>query len=319
MTENIQNYAKHFFTGMRIGVELPLPNGKIFRDDAIISYFSQDLLELQLSRNLLPEEAIMEAGADLYLRTGKKGSGYRCRAILLRCDSLSRFTMRLAGEVLPFDQREFFRIDVFIPLTYCLHFASVRHEDGETRLTGISGQGETPAEIDMMPEEPLPVAANLSGAGVRINIPQRFKIDDLLDLTLHLQASGEKTMTLLGQVVYVRQLGHSGDPRPLYATALRFLSIDEPKRDSLLKFIHRAELEQLRRLREQSLNYSRQVAETEEVPFFSRTNLLRIFYAISIVVVFACIILALVNYRRSGVKGEIEKTFEDQIKKYIER
>jgi hypothetical protein len=322
MTEDILKYAHYFSTGMRVEVELPLPEGKVFRDDANIVFFYQDLLELRLSRNILPEAAILEIGAVLYLRTGKKGSGYRCRAILLRCDSLSRLLMRLTGEILSFNEREFFRIDVFIPLMYRLYSDNDGETMGEERPKSLSGgvQGdEKPAEIDTALEKPLPVAANLSGAGVRINIPDRFEIDELLDLTLYLPSSDERTMTLAGQVVHVMQLGRPGDPHPLYSTALRFVSIGEPDRETLLKFIQKVQLEQLRRLREQSLNYSQRMDEMGEEPFFSRKRVLRVLYTISVALIFVCLILALANYRKNRDKGEIEKTFEDQIRKFIER
>lgn len=318
MTEDILKYADYFSTGMRVEVELPLPEGKVFRDDADIVDFHQDLLELRLSRNILPEAAILEVGAVLHLRAGKKGKGYRCRAILLRCDSLPRLLMRLTGEILSFNEREFFRIDVFIPLTYRLNSDIGREDIGEdgpkSLFRGDQGEGKK-AETDTAPELPLPVAANLSGAGVRINIPDRFQIDDTLDLTLYFPSGDERTMTLAAQVVYVMQLGRPEDPHPLFATALRFVSIGEQDREILLKFIHKVQLEQLRRLREQS----GQVSPPEAEQFDSRKRVLRLLFAVSFILVLACMVLALTNYYGNRQKGEIEKTFEDQIRKFIER
>lgn len=319
MTEDIQKYADCFSTGMRVDIEIPLPEGKVFRDDAKIVFFYQDLLELQLSRNVLPEAAVLETGTDFYVRTGKNGRGYRCRAILLRCESLSRMLMRLTGEVLSFNQREYFRIDVFIPLFYCLH--SDNERDGERPKNLFTGdlEYEKPAGIYSTPEKLLPVVANLSGAGVRINIPDRFEIDELLDLTLYLPSSDGRTMTLAGQVVHVMQLGRPGDTHPLYSTALRFVSVDDSERETLLKFIQKVQLEQLRRLRELSLQYSGRAEKRGEETIVSLKRVPRLLVTVSVMLVLAWLILALTNYYKNREKGEIEKTFEDQIRKLIDR
>ncbi len=319
MKEDILKYANYFYKGMRVVVELPLPDGQVFRDDADIVFFHQDLVELRLSRTVLPEAAVLETGAELYLRTGKKGSGYRCRAILLRCDSPSTLLMRLTGEILSFNEREYFRIDVFIPLMYRKCSDHERKTERPKSLSNRDKGEEKPAETEAAPEKPLPVAANLSGAGVRINIPDRFEIDDLLDLTLYLPSSDGMTMTLAGQVVHVLQLGRQGEDHPLYSTALRFVSIDDAERETLLKFIQKVQLEQLRRLRVRSLQYSPSAEKGEDETFYSRKRVLRILYAISAALVFAFMILVLANHCRNREKGEIEKTFEDQIRKFIER
>ncbi len=157
MAEEVLKYADYFPPGMRVEVEIPLAEGHLLRDDARIVSADRDLLELHLSRHISPESAILEMGTDLFVRTGKEREGYRCRAIFLRCDDLCRLHVRLAGEVVPCDEREFFRVDVFIPLSYHPYSGHGREMMREER-TGA----------DRM--KPFPVAANLSGAGVRINI-----------------------------------------------------------------------------------------------------------------------------------------------------
>jgi hypothetical protein len=104
------------------------------------------------------------------------------------------------------------------------------------------------SEIYAMQNNPLPVAANLSGAGVKINIPERFEIDELLDLTLYLPFGDASTMTLVGQVVHVIELSRTGDPHPLFGTALHFVSLDHSHRETLIRFIQKVQLKQLRRL-----------------------------------------------------------------------
>lgn len=322
MTKEFLKYEDYFSAGMRIQVEIPLPEKRIFRDDAEIVSLHQDLLELRLSRIILPEAAILGIGTPLYVRTGKKGAGFRCRGIVLEYDSLSGLLIRLTGEVLTCNDREFFRIDVYIPLTYRLN-ADV--EDRETKKEGIpevvsyDHQREQNVEATgFAPEDPLPVAANLSGAGVRIHIPDRFDIDQLLELTLFLPPVYGGPITLTGQVVYVMQFGRPGDTRQVFDTALHFVDVDEPHRENLMKFIHTMQLDQLKRLREHSLQLPPvDLEKTGWGSFSSRKKVLLVLGAVSAALVIAGLILALAGYYSGRSKGEIEKTFEDQIRKFI--
>ncbi len=322
MAKNILRYEEHFSAGMRILVEIPLPGEKTFRDDAEILSLQHDLLELRLSRTILPEAANLEIGTPLCVRTGKKGRGFRCRGILLEYDGRSALLIRLTGEILTHNDREYFRIDVYIPLKYHLSADSAGTKAGE--ITAVASRdnqiGLVSAATASAPEEPLPVAANLSGAGARIHVPDRFGIDRLLELTLFLPPAYGGAMTLKGQVVYVVPLGRQGDPRQLFDTALRFVDVDDPHRDSLLKFIHHMQLEQLRRLREQSAQLLKIEPEKSGWRGFSpRKKIILVLCAVSAALIAAGLILVLAGYYNSRSKGEIEKTFEDQVRKLIDQ
>ncbi|RQW84025.1 MAG: hypothetical protein EHM79_14700 [Geobacter sp.] len=322
MTKDILKFEEYFPPGMRIQVEIPLPEEKPFRDDAEILSLHQDLLELRLSRIILPAAAILEIGTPLYVRTGKKGAGFRSRGILLKYDSLSSLFIRLTGEVLSINDREYFRIDVYIPLKYRLYCdGDEREAKGEGVPEGFSGdyqRGQNAAVTNVAPEKPLPVAANLSGAGVRVHLPDRFDIDQLLELTLFLPPAFGGPMTLPGLVVYVMQLGRPGDARQIFDTAIRFVNVDEPHRDNLLKFIHAMQLEQLRRLREHSSLFpSIYLEKTGWGSFSFRKKVLLILCTLSVAFVVAWLVFALAGYYSAGSKGEIAKTFEDQIRKFI--
>ncbi|NTV14117.1 MAG: DUF5634 family protein [Desulfobulbaceae bacterium] len=322
MTEDILKYADVFPPGMRIEVELPLAEEKQFRDDAKIIFVHQDLLVFQLTRELLPESVTLDTGTVIHLRTGKEGKGYRCRAILLNHDRHSRFKIRLTGAPIPFNDREFFRIDVFIPLAYRPKSAQGLWRLQEALPESPAGSHHPKsdrAEIGATLKQPLPVAANLSGAGVRINIPERFEIDELLDLTLYLPFGQASTMTLVGQVVHVEEVSPAGDPYPLFGTALHFVSLDDAQRETLIGFIQRMEVEQIRRLREQPLLQGEQALTSAVKPLVLNRRVKTTLWAILLTLLFASIVLALVNYRRDRPQGEIERTFEEQIQKLIDR
>lgn len=299
MSQDILHYEDHFAPGMRIQVEIPLSRGRFFRDDAEILSLQQDLLQLSLSRTVLPEAAILEVGAPLFIRLGDKGAGVRCRGILLTDQRPTSLVIRLTGETLPLNDREFFRIDVFIPLTY-------RAFAGEPDLLTL-----------LTPQKPLPVAANLSGAGVRIHIPEPFPIDQQLELTLFLPPDFGGALTLQGQVVYSTRLGTPDDGGPLFDTALRFVSVAEHHRDNLLKFIHAMQLEQLQMLREQSLESTPPKpppAGWADLPL--RHKVMQLLGGAVALLLAIWLISALARHYSSDSKGILERTFEDQIRKF---
>lgn len=324
MANDILRYEDYFFPGTRIQVEIPLPGEKVFRDDAEVVSLHHDLLQLRLSRTILPESAILDIGTPLYVRTGKKGVGFRCRGIVLEYGRMSGLFIRLTGEILSCNDREYFRIDVYIPLGYraCAGEVHGEAEDG-TNAQGLSGlpqgkNGESLSETGR--NMPLPAAANLSGAGVRIHIPHRFHIDQLLELTLFLPAEFGGAITLTGQVVYVMLMGRPGDTRRIFDTALRFIDVEEQQSDSLVKFIHSMQLEQLKRMREHSSPHPADEPEITGWSGFSRRKrvMLTLCAAFSVALL-AWIVFALAGYYSSGKKGKIEKTFEEQIRKLINR
>ena len=124
--------------------------------------------------------------------------------------------------------------------------------------------------------------------------------------------------TLTGQVVYVKQLGRAADTLRIFDTALRFVDVDDPHRENLVKFIHHMQLEQLKRLREHSLQFP--AAEPERTGWGGlsfRKKVLLVLSAVLSALVIAWLVLALAGYYSGKSKGEIEKTFEEQIRKLI--
>lgn len=47
-------YSYYFPAGKKVGVGIPLPNAEVFREWAIIGNIDEDLVSLQLSRDVLP-------------------------------------------------------------------------------------------------------------------------------------------------------------------------------------------------------------------------------------------------------------------------
>ena len=80
---DVEQYAKFFPAGTRVVVGIPMQNNELFRDWAIVVTLEKDLIELQLSRDVLPADVNMQTGKVLELRCGQEGKGYRCSGIFV--------------------------------------------------------------------------------------------------------------------------------------------------------------------------------------------------------------------------------------------
>jgi hypothetical protein len=111
-------YTSRYFAGMKVEVGIPLPDAKVFRDWAIISEIDEDLVSLQLSRDMLPDGVNLRVGQILTIRSESDGQAYSCRAFIVSKGYDQDLLLRLTGEIIFEELREFYRIDAFLPIKF---------------------------------------------------------------------------------------------------------------------------------------------------------------------------------------------------------
>jgi hypothetical protein len=114
MTDKDQ-YSRYFSVGMKIGVGIPMNNNELFRDWAVILEIEEDLVRIQLSRDVLPVDVDLQTGKTLELRCGKEGKGYRCSGVYISEEEAGIVQLRLTGDVNSNELREYYRIEAFLP------------------------------------------------------------------------------------------------------------------------------------------------------------------------------------------------------------
>jgi len=178
---NGSHYSSFFTPGQRITLALQVPGRQPFHEWAQVLSLAADLLEVQLSRDTLPVGIQTAPGSTVEVRIGSQGNGYRCRGIIVSKGSFTHLSMRLTGDVILDELREYFRIDVYLPLRLTFPELSdekrVKEEWLRRRASSIAkSSADFPfidmadAEDDTPPDSPLPPpqAANISGGGVRL-------------------------------------------------------------------------------------------------------------------------------------------------------
>jgi len=319
----------------------------------MIHEMDEDLVSLQLSRDQLPEGVELHVGQIVELRGGKNDTAYSCRAIIVNEGRAREILLRLIGEIVADELREFYRIDAFLPIKYY-----VSHEQNpdplkkewqirrQRRLDSemlrkqqmwdsryVSGSAELPPERhqeqpEALPEDTdsswdtiVPLAACISGGGIRITAHQEFDQGEYVPLEV-MVPDPRRIVEVVGRVVFCnRNLGVSGD-RENFDVALKFVFIDERDRDAIVNHISSVQLKRIRQLRERfSLREGADDNKGEGGGASAdwRSMARKIFYLI----IFAAIVMMLTNYFREYMiyhpKSEIEETFESGIKKYLKR
>ena len=115
---NIEYCISRYFIGMKAEVGIPLPNSETFRDWAIINEIDEDLVSLQLSRDILPDGVSLRVGQLLTIRSEIDGQVNTCRCFIVSMGYNRELLLRLTSEIFSGESREFYRIDAFLPINH---------------------------------------------------------------------------------------------------------------------------------------------------------------------------------------------------------
>jgi hypothetical protein len=322
MKEEFSDYQQYFGTGLRVEVRFPRGQEEPFRDGAIISLMNEDLVKLQISRDVLPENVKTETGTVVDIRGGKEGSAHCCRAIIVEELDGTLLTVRLIGNVIPDEMREYFRIETYIPIRYRVEPDTppeqIREQWHAIRYPSPQPVKDAPPlihpAIDPAPPDKsaAPLAANLSGSGIRIRIHEELSTGALLPMELYLHLETLKMVPVVAEVVQVSPLRTREGDAPLFSTALRFICIDERDRDAVIRFISTEQLARLRSHHSGSVS----ISSLDYEAYSRQRSVQRIVLVIGIILIFGAIAATLVFSRLNSPKGEIEQTFEREIEQY---
>ncbi len=351
---HMDNYVSFFTAGMKIGVGIPVPNSDVFLDWAVIHEVDEDLVTLQLSRDQLPVGVSLHVGQIVDLRGGKDAAAYSCRAIIVIEGRARVVLVRLIGEIVTDELREFYRVDAFLPIKYYLSreqnpdvLKKEWHIRRQKRLademlrkqqlwdvTFIAENSDLPPErrhvqsaneheeYDALWDTIIPLAASISGGGIRIVAHQYFEVGQYVPLEILVPSLPHRIVESIGRVVFVtRSYGAPGD-RESFNVALKFVFVDERDRDAIVNYIAKIQLKRIRQLREHfalsegidNPNNIEQNVRARWIPFARNLLYMTVLFAILVMMY-----IFFNGYTVDHPKGEIEKAFESGINKYIKK
>lgn len=370
---DFDQYLEHFPVGLKVNVGIPVPGGDTFHDWAIIHTIDEDLVSLQLSRDTLPAGVKLKVGTILDIRAGNEIEGYSCRSIIVTEGYQREVLLRLIGEIVSSELREFYRIDAFLPIKYFISTeqSEVRlrtvwkekrearlaaeqerkqlskkpwerlqqapeteelpsEEFGEEVLWDDTGEGlDQPDQVvddiqDHSWDDVIPLAANISGGGIRMLLHHKFENDTLVPIEIFLPCEPEPQIIDAVCIVAFANENYAATrqfSRTSYNTGLKFKFIEERDRDAIVSYISNVQLKRIRLMREQYLFRSGPNAEKPVTTPEQRVKLL-----IKTVLTIAIVVSALIGliiyfkgYAENRPKNEIEILFEKGFSDYLKK
>ncbi|MCE1225808.1 MAG: DUF5634 family protein [Geobacteraceae bacterium] len=370
---DFDQYLEHFPVGLKVNVGIPVPGGDTFHDWAIIHTIDEDLVSLQLSRDTLPAGVKLKVGTILDIRAGNEIEGYSCRSIIVAEGYQREVLLRLIGEIVSSELREFYRIDAFLPIKYFISTeqSEVRlkvawKEKREARITaekerkqqdkkpwerlrqapdteelpseefseeGLwddTGEGLDQPDLaikdtsDHSWDDVIPLAANISGGGIRMLLHHKFENDTLVPIEIYLPCEPEPQVIDAVCVVAFANENYAASKqfsRTSYNTGLKFKFVEERDRDAIVSYISNVQLKRIRLMREQYLFRSGPNSEKTETTPEQRIKLvIRTVLTITFVVsALIGLIIYFKGYTENRPKNEIEILFEKGFSDYLKK
>ena len=370
---DFDQYLEYFPVGLKVNVGIPVPGGETFHDWAIIHTIDEDLISLQLSRDTLPAGVKLKVGTILDIRTGNEVEGYSCRAIIVTEGYHREVLLRLIGEIVSSELREFYRIDAFLPIKYFIsteqsevRLKAAWKEKREARITaekerkqqekkpwerlrqapdteelpseefGEEGLWDDTGEGQEQPDQSIndirdhswddviPLAANISGGGVRMLLHHKFENDTLVPIEIYLPSEPEPQVIDAVCVVAFANENYAASKqfsRTSYNTGLKFKFVDERDRDAIVSYISNVQLKRIRQMREQYLFRSGLNPQKAEITQEQRLKLIVKTGLLITIVIFALIGLTIYfkNYAENRPKNEIELIFDKGFSEYLKK
>lgn len=164
------------------------------------------------------------------------------------------------------ERREYFRVDDTLPLDYepVSREEAERHKEGARADEGLLRGGmdlsgadpgllkllksidhklncimEAMRRKDIPVDVPGPKEVNISAGGVRFRCEKEFRKGDILRITLGLPPYPYEVMSVLGEVVRVEKCVE--DDCAFYGTAVRFLDIEDDRREDIIKYLFKVQ------------------------------------------------------------------------------
>jgi len=250
MGEEQITYEQYFTDEMQVSIGIQLANNRLHDDTATVAACRNGRLSLELFGSGLSPEMQISPGADVIVSARGGWGIYRCNGMFEGVSDLRHIDIRLVGKVDEQQRREFFRLDVEIPVVHSLSakqnlqqitrsWEEMRTKNLEAGLTPViipHGEGfkvfkwRGGADI-------LPLQANLSGGGIRFKMPEYAEPGSFVNLELFLPLAPSRLINVVAKVVRSREVSLELVGRNRFITAMEFCCIDDKDRETIISYL----------------------------------------------------------------------------------
>jgi hypothetical protein len=265
MAKNIMPYDKFFRFSQQVRVLIHLKDKKHLDLNAEISSIAGDFVMLEILGDGIPERELAGRIGSRVSFSGITEIGIcKCNALLEQTSGPKQIGLRLSGAVDEQQRREYFRLDVFLPLLYSIpelqHTKAVAEmwRDRRDHMLSLPAPRMFPygtgyRVIGWQDHDAiLPQSINLSGGGFRFRIGQFAAPGTSMLVELFLPVAPTKVIAVLAEVVRCNEIALRLEKGTCFSTAMRFLEIDDNDREAIICFLFMEQRKVLLESREKS-------------------------------------------------------------------
>lgn len=251
-------FEKYFFVDHQVNIGVQLTDNKFYEDTAAIKFIQGNRLQLELYGEGLSHGIVTEAGAKVVITSKEAWALCRCHAVLEKEVIGKEMDLRLISQVDVQQRREYFRLDVCIPVFYSIP------RDQQLRAVFDEWNGKRhsrSAKVSpiMLPckdgfkvigwdngDDIEPCSVNLSGGGLRFKMKDPLTPGTLVNLEIFLPLVPARGIYATGVVVRSNEIQLTLDRHTYYSTGMEFKFIDEKDRETIITYIFNEQRNDLR-------------------------------------------------------------------------
>ena len=255
-----EDFETHFKVEQQLKIAIRLSDSKYLYDNGVVRDLQADLLTIELFDEQTVKSGSFKEGAQVVVSGWSSWALCRCDAKLEKKDvGKKEVVLKLLGAVEEQQRREFFRLDVIVPVLYTVpKVQNLTEIDTEWQARLSMSQQVFPVmasskegfkvvnwrgQGDVQPQR-----INISGGGMRIKTSDAYESGRLVNVDIFLPVVPPRVISVVAESLRSSEIMLTYEKGAHYTTAFRFHRIDEKDRETIISYLFG---EQRRLLREQ--------------------------------------------------------------------
>jgi len=263
MAKKKVNYGNYYKIGQPVKVGIQLSGAGSRESNGEITSLQDDRVIIEILGEM-PSVLSGKKGASGFFVSGWSGWGFfRCDAVLDGVVSPKELALRLVGDVEEKQRREYFRLDVFLPVRFEVPptQSPVALKERWNTSRGMSVNSPPPKMIPsgkayrvLLPDGgDIPSqAVNLSGGGLRLRMPAAVPLGNRVQVDIFLPIAPPRIISAVAEVLRCNEVTLRLEKNPVFITAMKFIHIDEKDREAIIAFLFAEQRSQLQAEAERS-------------------------------------------------------------------
>ncbi len=243
------NYELYFKDGQQVKIGVRLSATLLRESNGELTAFSGNRARVEILGGDEPKALLsLKPGSRVSL-SGWSGWGfYCCDATLVTIVSPKEFDLRLEGAVEEIQRREYFRLDVSLPVQIAVPTQqTIASLSEQWEKKKARNQAEPPPRIftsagsyravTSTREEISSEDVNLSGGGIRLRMKSAVSIGTRIHVDLFLPMAPPRIISTVAEILRSNEITLRVEKTPVYITAMKFILLEETDREAIISYL----------------------------------------------------------------------------------